>query len=142
LFYQAINAICETESSQANESTKLNNTIVMQQSAKSKILHYPSFYAAKSKAFMTCKVIHNALVNKVPTLYATGPVRVLCACVVLQTQAICNCRITSRAVIWFTPYFPNLSFFQLTAQGGLPENPGTCSMQQAQYLPLMLNQKP
>jgi len=31
---------------------------------------------------MTYKVLHNALVNKV------------------QTQAICNCRITARAVIW------------------------------------------
>jgi len=29
--YQSINAICEIESSQANENTKLNNTIVMQQ---------------------------------------------------------------------------------------------------------------
>ena len=27
-------------------------------------------------------------------------------------------------VIWFTPCFSNLSFFQVTAQGGLPENPG------------------
>ena len=35
------------------------------------------------------------------------------------------CRMTARAIIWFTSYFPNLSFFQLTAQGGLPENPGT-----------------
>jgi len=25
------------------------------------------------KDVMSCKVIHNALVNKVPTLYATGP---------------------------------------------------------------------
>jgi len=51
-------------------------------------------------------VIHNALVNKV------------------QTQAICNYRITARAVIWPTSYFPNVSIFLLTALGGLPENPG------------------
>jgi len=55
---------------------------------------------------MTYKVIHNALVNKV------------------QTQAICNCRITARAVIWSTSYFPNVSIFLLTALGGLPENSG------------------
>ena len=55
---------------------------------------------------MTYKVIHNALVNKV------------------QTQAIRNCRITARAVIWSTSYFPNVSIFLLTALGGLPENPG------------------
>jgi len=40
---------------------------------------------------MTYKVIHNDLVNKV------------------QTQATCNCRITARAVIWSTSYFPNVS---------------------------------
>ena len=54
---------------------------------------------------MTYKVIHNTLVNKV------------------QTQAICNCRRTARAVIWSTSYFPNVSIFLLTALGGLPENP-------------------
>ena len=32
--------------------------------------------------------------------------------------------ITAWAVNWFTPCFPNLSFFQLMSQGGLPENPG------------------
>jgi len=58
------------------------------------------------KAIMTCKVIHNALVNKI------------------QTQAICNFRITARVVIWSTSYFPNVSIFLLTALGGLPENPG------------------
>jgi len=42
---------------------------------------------------MTYKVIHNALVNKV------------------QTQAICNCRMTARAVIWSTSYFRNVSIF-------------------------------
>jgi len=42
-----------------------------------------------------------------------------------ETQAICNCRLTARAVIWFTSCFPNLSVFLLTALGGLPENPGT-----------------
>jgi len=31
VLYQPINAICEIESSQATENTKLNNTIVMQQ---------------------------------------------------------------------------------------------------------------
>ena len=41
-----------------------------------------------------------------------------------QTQAICNCRITARAVIWFTSYFPNVPIFLLTALGGLPENRG------------------
>jgi len=56
---------------------------------------------------MTYKMIHNALANKV------------------QTQAICNCRITARAVIWSTSYFPIVSIFLLTALGGLPENPGT-----------------
>ena len=55
---------------------------------------------------MAYKVIHNALVNKV------------------QTQAIYNCRITARAVIWSTSYFPNVSIFLLTALGGLQENPG------------------
>ena len=45
-------------------------------------------------------------------------------CVVVQTQAICNCRITATAVIWFTSYFPNLSFFQSMAQGEIPKNPG------------------
>jgi len=55
---------------------------------------------------MTYNVIHNALVNKV------------------QTQAICDCRITARAVIWSRSYFPNVSIFLLTALGGLPENPG------------------
>jgi len=55
---------------------------------------------------MTYKVIHNTLMNKV------------------QAQAICNCRITARAVIWSTSYFPNVSIFLLTALGGLPENPG------------------
>jgi len=54
----------------------------------------------------------------------TSNVWVLCACVVVQTQAICNCRIKTLAFIWFPYYFPNLSFVQLTAQGGLPENPG------------------
>jgi len=56
---------------------------------------------------MTYKVIHDALVNKV------------------QIQAICNCRITARAVIWSTSYFPKVSIFLLPALGGLPENPGT-----------------
>jgi len=56
---------------------------------------------------MTYKVIHNALVNKV------------------QTQAIRNCHITTRAVIWSTSYVPNVSIFLLTALGGLPGNPGT-----------------
>ena len=42
-----------------------------------------------------------------------------------DTQAICNCRITARAVIWFTSYFPNLSIFLLTALSGLPENLNT-----------------
>ena len=56
---------------------------------------------------MTYKVMHNALVNKV------------------QTQAICNCRMTARAVIWSTSYFANVSIFLLTALGSLPENPGT-----------------
>jgi len=55
---------------------------------------------------MTYKVIHNDLVNKV------------------QTQAICNCRIKARAVIWSSCYFPNVSIFLLTALGGLLENPG------------------
>jgi len=55
---------------------------------------------------MSCNLIHNALVNKV------------------QTQTICNCRITVRAVIWSTSYFPNVSIFLLTVLGGLPENPG------------------
>jgi len=55
---------------------------------------------------MTYKVIHHALVNNV------------------QTQAICNCRITARAVTWSTSYFPKVSIFLLTALGGLPENPG------------------
>ena len=41
-----------------------------------------------------------------------------------QTQAICNCRITALAVIWFMSYFPNCSIFLLTALGGLPENLG------------------
>ena len=50
---------------------------------------------------------------------------ILCACVVVQTQAICNCRLTARAVIWSTSCFPNVSIFLLTALGGLPENPGT-----------------
>jgi len=45
-------------------------------------------------------------------------------CVVVQTQAICNCRITARAVIWSTSYFPNVSIFLFTVLGGLPENPG------------------
>jgi len=31
----------------------------------------------------------------------------------------------SRAVIWFTSYCPNLSFVQLTAQGGLLANTGS-----------------
>jgi len=56
---------------------------------------------------MTFKVIHNALVHKV------------------QRQAICNCRITARVVIWSTPYFPNASIFLLMALGDLPENLGT-----------------
>jgi len=56
---------------------------------------------------MTYKVMHNALVNKV------------------QTQAICNCCMTARAVIWSTSYFANVSIFLLTALGSLPENPGT-----------------
>jgi len=55
---------------------------------------------------MTYKVIYNALVNKV------------------ETQAICSCHITARAVIWSKSYFPNVSIFLLTALGGLPENPG------------------
>jgi len=55
---------------------------------------------------MTYKVIHNVLVNKV------------------QTQEICNCRMTARVVIWSTSYFPNVSIFLLTALGGLLENPG------------------
>jgi len=42
-----------------------------------------------------------------------------------QTQAKCICRITARAVIWSTSYFPNVSIFLLTALGGLPENPST-----------------
>jgi len=42
-----------------------------------------------------------------------------------EIQAICNCRITARAVIWFTSYFLNLSIFLLMALGGLPENPGS-----------------
>jgi len=54
---------------------------------------------------MTCKVIHNALVNKV------------------QTQAICNCRITAQVVGWSTSYISNVSIFLLTALGGLSENP-------------------
>ena len=33
------------------------------------------------------------------------------ATVAVQTQAICNCRITARAVIWFTCYFPNFRIF-------------------------------
>jgi len=49
---------------------------------------------------------------------------ILCACVVVQTQTICNCRIGARAVIWSTSYFPNVSIFLLTALGGLPENTG------------------
>jgi len=49
---------------------------------------------------------------------------ILCACVVAQTQAICKCRITARAITWSTPYFPNVSIFLLTALNGLPENPG------------------
>ena len=53
---------------------------------------------------MTYKVIHNALVNKV------------------QTQAICNRRITARA------YFPEVSIFLLKALGGLLENPGTSEL--------------
>ena len=57
---------------------------------------------------MTYKVSHSALVNKV------------------QTQAICNCRITARSVIWSTSYFPKVSIFLLTALGGFPENPGYC----------------
>ena len=52
---------------------------------------------------------------------------ILCECVVVQTQAICNCRITARAVIWSTSYFPNVSIFLLTALGSLPENPGIFS---------------
>jgi len=48
---------------------------------------------------------------------------ILCACVAVQTQAICNCRIIARAVIWSTSYFPNVSIFLLTALGDLPENP-------------------
>jgi len=59
---------------------------------------------------MTYKVIHNALVNKV------------------QTNAICNCRVTARAVIWSTSYFPIVSIFLLTALGGLPETPGKCTI--------------
>ena len=59
---------------------------------------------------MTYKVIHNVSVNKV------------------QTQAICNCRITARAVIWSRSYLVqvlyNVSIFLLTALGGIPENPG------------------
>jgi len=43
----------------------------------------------------------------------------------VQTQAICNCRVTARAVIWYASYFPNVSIFLLTALGGLPESPGT-----------------
>ena len=53
-------------------------------------------------------------------------VRVLCACVVVQTQAICNCRRTARAVFWFTSYFPNLLFFQLTTQGDFWKTPVPC----------------
>jgi len=47
-----------------------------------------------------------------------------CACIFVQTQAIYNCRITARVVIWSTSYFPNVSIFLLTALGGLPENSG------------------
>ena len=64
------------------------------------------------KAIMTYKVIHNTFVNKV------------------QTQAICNCRITARAVIWSSSYFPNVSIFLLTALGGHPENIGTTLFQE------------
>jgi len=49
----------------------------------------------------------------------------LCACVVVQTQAICNYRITARAVIWSMSYFLYVSIFLLTALGSLPENPGS-----------------
>jgi len=60
---------------------------------------------------------------------------ILCACVVVQTQAICNCRTTAWAVIWSTSYFPNVSVFLLTALGGLPENPGiSCSVIFAQNI--------
>ena len=53
---------------------------------------------------------------------------ILCACVVVQTQAICNCCITTWAVIWSMSYYPNVSIFLLTALGGLLENTGTlCS---------------
>ena len=71
---------------------------------------------------MTYKVIHNAFVNKV------------------QTQAICNCRITARAVVWSTSYFPNVSIFLLTALGGLPENPGTNLFQETVFNQISFDQ--
>ena len=37
-----------------------------------------------------------------------------------------NCHITARAIIQFTSYFSDLSFFQLAAQGGFLENPVGC----------------
>jgi len=43
---------------------------------------------------------------------------------VVQTQAMCNCRITAQAIISSTSYFPNESLFLLTTLGGLPKNPG------------------
>jgi len=49
---------------------------------------------------------------------------ILCACVVVQTQAKCNCRTTARAVFWSTSCFPNVSIFLLTVLGGLREKPG------------------
>ena len=57
-------------------------------------------------------------------LYIIYCVWILCACVVVQTQAIRICRITAQAFIWSTSYLPNESIFLLTALGGLPENPG------------------
>jgi len=71
---------------------------------------------------MTYKVIHNALVNKV------------------QTQAICNCRITAWAVSWSTSYFPNVSIFLLTALGGVPEKPGTTVFQETVFNQISFDQ--